>query len=84
MISFVVALISSIAAFIPSNVWYVIIVAGSILFGLTGNGWLTVIKTLLAFYAFWLFLWLVAWLFPTWLENVTVIIIALLFWDAYH
>lgn len=84
MISFIVTLISSIVGLIHPNIWYVIIIAGSILFGITGNGCLTIIKALLGLYAAWLILALVAWLFPTWLENVTVIVICILYWNAYH
>ena len=82
MISWLVSFIASIAGLFSSDAWYAIIIGGSILFGLTGNGWFTWIKFILALYAFWLFLSLIAWLLPLWLENLVVIAIALFCWWA--
>ena len=84
MISWFVALVASIAGFFSTDAWYAIIIGGSILFGITGNGWLTWVKFILALYAFWLFLSLIAWLLPLWLENLVVIAIALFFLWAYN
>ena len=84
MISWFVSFVASIAGFLSTDAWYAIIIGGSIFLGITGNGWLTWIKFILALYAFWLLLSLVAWLLPLWLENVVVIAIVLFFVWAYN
>ena len=84
MISFVATTIASVAGFIPTDIWYAIIVGGSILFGLTGNGWLTLVKALLGCYAFWLFLSVIAFILPDWLETVVVLVMVLLVVWAYR
>ena len=84
MISWIVSIMASIAGFFSTDAWYAIIIGGSIVFWLTGNGLFTIIKALLGIYAFWLFIWLIAWLLPLWLENVLVVLVVFIFWWIYH
>ena len=73
MLTWILSLISAIAGILSPNLWVFILIGGSILFGLLGLGWFTLIKaaglTVLAYF----FLSAIAWFLPGWLETIIVI-----------
>lgn len=84
MLTWILNLIAAIAGILSPNLWVFILIGGSILFGLSGCGWFTLIRvaflTVLAYF----FLSIIAWFLPGWLENIIVLgLIAAWLWTKF-
>ena len=80
MLTWIVSLVASVFNIIPTTIWVIVLVVGTILFRTGGEGWLGFLKIVLMLFAFYGFLWVLAYLLPTWLENVAVLATIGLFW----
>ncbi|MBQ8298445.1 MAG: hypothetical protein IJX99_00985 [Clostridia bacterium] len=80
MLAWIVSLITAVFHFIPTTIWVIILIAGTIIFLLGGEGWLGFVKIALSLLAFYCFLWILAALLPTWLENVAILVTIGVFW----
>ena len=80
MLAWIVSLVASVFNFIPATIWVIVLVVGTILFRIGGEGWFGFLKIVLALFAFYGFLWVLAYFLPTWLENVAVLAVVGLFW----
>ena len=80
MLTWIVSLVASVFNIIPTTIWVIVLVVGTILFRAGGEGWFGFLKIVLMLFAFYGFLWVLAYLLPTWLENVAVLATIGLFW----
>ena len=73
MLTWILNVVALIAGFFSPNVWVFIILAGSILSGLCGTGWTTIIRYTITLIIYYYILSFVAWLLPGWLETIIVL-----------
>ena len=77
MLTWILSLVATVVGWIPTDIWVFIILAGSVIFGLCGEGWTFLIRTVFFLILTYYFLALVAYLLPGWLETVIVLFIVI-------
>jgi hypothetical protein len=75
MLTWILGLVATVVAWIPTNVWVFIILAGCVIFGLCGEGWTFPIRATIFLIMTYYFLSFVAYLLPGWLETIIVLFI---------